>query len=1378
MKKQIHHDMASTFATIDHSSGSQAAWAVVGIGVTATGLDRLARFVAQLTGSSSLAYVVVLPCHSQTEVEGFLTTLRAVTSLPITLVSRPVPLEVDQVFVIPAGKQLAMSAAHLIISELDNPPSAEVQLELFFRALSEAYHKHAFGILLGDQAPDGSVSLAQIKERGGITFSDRAADASPDPTSLNSSELAGYDLVLPADEMPSTLLRIWDQARHIELGTAVESEPAVSDQGATESEDALRNIVVQLRAVAGHDLERFHNAALVQHIERRMRITGQATLSAYCSYLKGATGEPRALLTDLTSAYPRFFSDARVFKTIKNKVLPELFKSKQDGGDIRVWSAGCATGEEAYSLAMLLLCEKATQQKTACHIQIFATDTNEHAISRARAGRYSKAIAADIRPARLRLFFTQEQGHYRVRDDLREQVLFARQDLLNDPPFSKLDLICCRNVLERLEPAVQRQILRTFHFALRPGGYLVLGTGETTEANADLFSPVDHTLRIYRANQTGDVHPLKVNSKDQHDSLPGNAPLRKQRGASFSEAHQKLLEKHAPPSIVVNHDLEIVYLSDHVGQYLTHSGGQPSHKLVKLAHPQLQPELRAVLLQALRTNECATSGRIRLSRGEHNHAIRLRVEPFEHEETGQMYALVLFEEDRESPLPHASCSEPNNLPLLDVIAQLESELQRTKQQLQATLEQSDVQTEELRAANEELQAINEELRLATRELETSREELQSVNEELITVNEELYAGMEQTSRANSDLQNLITSTNIATLFVDRNLHINWFTPRAANLFSIISSDVGRSLLHITHRLYYDELASDAAQVFESLGQVEREVRSDDGKWYLARHLPYRTNDDHIEGVVLAFIDITGRREAEQKLREKEQLMQLVAESTFDYAIFTMDTEGRVTSWNRGAEFVFGYSEAEMRGRPADIIFLSEDRQAGAPADERKRAREEGRAENERWHVRKDGSRIYGSGTLTPLGEDQLRGYVKICRDLTQRKQQEMAQELELERSQTAIQRKDQFFAMMSHELKHPLNLVQLNAELLSRLPVVRNSGVMSKASHAIMQAVRNQAQIIDDLLDLSRARTGKLRLKRTDVDLDQVIAEILNGVHSEIVESRLEMIYDPRSAMGLVLNADPTRVEQVVWNLISNALKFTPSRGRIELVLQREDEMARLDVIDNGPGIDPAHLPHMFDLFDQADNHQALRHKDGLGIGLALVRELTEAHGGRAEAYSEGLGKGARFSVWLPLQTQPAELRQPTQETASGRLEGLKVMLVDDSPDVVETLQLLLELEGAVVTTANCGQEALDLLCTGSHEVLISDIGMPGMDGHQLIEAVRSRCEGDKIRAIALTGFASSEDVKRASSAGFDRHIGKPVSLDVLIEAVETVVEPRKDRHQ
>ena len=1366
MVEHNQHQTALTLASQKPAS-CPPEFAVVGIGVTETGLGPLIRFLEKLPDDSGMAYVVVLAGLSQENMDLPLSLVNKAARLPLTLVGPPVSLKMNHLFVIPPGKQVTVSADHLIIDELKQAPCGKVQLELFFRSLADAHGSHAFAILLSDTETASTTGLAHITERGGITLRHSSGDVELNALSGCALRPSTCDLVLAVEDIPQTLRASWAIAQRSEL--AAKSQAPFHGEPERAEEFALCDIVMQVRALSGNDLTQFKRAAILRAINRRMRITNQPTLKGYSRYLSEHAAESALLLSDLTPTSTHFFRDPQAFAAIRDSLLPQLFHSERDRADIRVWSAGCSTGEEAYSLAMLL-CERAARQAEPRHVQVFATDLNEQAIRSGRAGSYPEEITADVRPARLRLFFTHEQGCYRVKDALRERVLFARHCLLQDPPFSHIDLISCRNLLENLERVAQRRVLRMFHFALRPGGVLLLGADETAEAAGDLFTPVDHEHRIYRANLAANITP----PAERPDApmildLPRITHPFERRRASFPEVHQKVLENYAPPSIIVNDELDIVHMSDHAGRFLRYSAGEPSHNLIKVVCAELRLDLQAALFQAFHTNKSVEGRRVAVNRDERSLIVSLTVKPFRHEAAEPTFALVLFDEI--VPAEPEPEPEPNNDAQWAALIQMEGLLQRTKEQLQATMEQAETSTEELRAANEELHAINEELRSATEELETSRQDLQSVNEELITVNDELKAEMEQTRRANNNLRNFIASTDTGTIFVDHDLRIRWFTPRAAELFNIAGEDTGRSLPHVAHQLDYDGLAEDARRVLESLGQVEREVRSRSGLWYLARHRPYRTDDDHIEGVVLSFVDISERRAAEQRLREEEQLMHLIADSASDYAIISMDPDGRVTSWSRGAELIFGYSKAEVQGRSADLIFLPADRQAGAPLEELAQARLEGRAEDERWHVRKDGSRLYCSGIVTPLGENELRGFVKICRDLTQRKQQEMAQELELERSQTANQRKDQFFAMMSHELKHPLNLVQLNAELLARLPVIRNSIVMSKASQSILLAVRNQAQIIDDLLDLSRVRTGKLYLKRTAVDLDQVIGGILNSIHDEIVESRLEFCYDPSSAIGMVLDADPIRVEQVVWNLISNALKFTPCGGRIELILQRQDGMARLDVIDDGPGIDPTQLTRMFDLFDQADNHQALRHKDGLGIGLALVKQLSEAQGGRVEAYSEGLGCGARFSVWLPLHNQPASSHPFNDQPEGNRLEGIRIMLVDDSPEVTDTLTALLELEGAIVTTANSGQAALEQLSKDSHHLLISDIGMPGMDGHQLIEAMRSLPQCRTMPGIALTGFASGLDIERAVRAGFDRHIGKPVPLDALIEAVEAVMD-------
>ena len=659
-----------------------------------------------------------------------------------------------------------------------------------------------------------------------------------------------------------------------------------------------------------------------------------------------------------------------------------------------------------------------------------------------------------------------------------------------------------------------------------------------------------------------------------------------------------------------------------------------------------------------------------------------------------------------------------------------------------------------------------------------------MNEELVTVNYELKVKVEETGKANDDLNNLIASTDIATIFVDSALRIKRFTPRAADLFSIIASDVGRSLLDLTHKLDYDQLAEDVSATFDTLRVVEREVRSNDGRYYIVRLLPYRTNEDRIEGAVMTFFDITLRRQAEEQARATEARMRMVAESANDYAIITQDEAGRTTSWNKGAEKLFGYTKEEMLGQVLDRLFTPEDVASGVPTDELRRACEDGRAEDERWHVRKDGSRFFCSGVTTPLrsgdGSGDLYGYAKIARDETARERQGKEREQALNREQAercdaenAAALKDEFLAVMSHELRHPLNMIHINVELLSRMPELRQSPTFIRAASIIRNAVMSQAKIIDDLMDISRVRTGKLSLTMAPVVLDAVVRGIVDVVRSDPAAQDLE-IEMSGSAEGATVLADVVRVEQVVMNLLSNAVKFTPKFGRIKTRLSREEGCVRIDVIDNGQGIAPTFLPHVFDMYGQSMS-VTTRSKGGLGIGLALVREIVGLHGGRVEAASEGIGKGARFTLWLPLlDSKGAPLPGDVAAEEDG-MRGLRILLVDDMEDMLHVFQSLLEIGGATVFAATGALQGLEILGREEVDLLISDISMPEIDGYEFLRRARAIPKYAQLPAVAITGMRRDADIAEARAAGFSAHLGKPVSVERLNVVVRELL-PRRGR--
>jgi len=1345
---------------------------IVGIGASAGGLEALTEFFANTEPDGGAAYVVVMhlsPVHESHAGE----VLQRATRMQVVDVVKPVHVERNTIYVISPNQILEMNDGYLRVRERE-PGGGPVAIDQFMKTMALAHRHHAVAVILSGTGVDGVDSLTLIKDQGGLVLvqlPEEAGHAGLPRAAINTG-LA--DFVLPVAEMPNKLHSLWLNAEQIHLPAGEEvEEQKVSSK--LQQEEALREILSILRTKTGHDFSKYKRATVLRRIERRLQVRELHELEDYRNLLRQDAGEIPALLDDMLIGVTQFFRDREAFELLERDIVPELFSGRRDGELVRVWSAACSTGQETYSLAMLLA-EHAERANQEYNFQLFGSDIDERAITQARAGLYPPSIADDVGDARLSQHFVKEEGRYRIRKTLRDTILFASQNILRDPPFSKLDLISCRNLLIYLNRETHAQVLEMFHFALKPNGLLFLGSSESADTLSEFFVPVDKKNRLYRAKPVPrfarSAIPMVVAPLQRMVSTSATQPQK--GGLSYASVHQRLLAEYAPPSALVDHESNIVHLSEGTYQFLRHAAGEPSRNLITLIEPELRLEVRTALFQAVQTGKSVETRRITMQRADRNFYVNITARPVFDVNTGSDFVLVLFQKvelTTEEQVVNADGVEQDA-----VLSGLEEELRRIKAQLQDTIEHSETSTEELKASNEELQAINEELRSATEELETSKEELQSVNEELVTVNYELKNKVEEAGKVNDDLQNLITSTDIATIFVDRSRRIKRYTPHAAELFNLIPGDVGRPLHDITHRLNYPELAADATASFETLRAVEREVNSADGRWFISRILPYRTVKDRIDGAVLTFIDITGRRKAEEQMRSNEERMRLVAASTKDYAIMTMDCDGIITSFNSGAQRIFGYSEAEIIGQPDTVIFTPEDRAAGEPESEKRRARTDGRAEDERWHLRKDGSRFFCSGVTTPLTDGEFFGYAKIGRDLTGRVEHEnqRAEQLVMERNQRAEAQsanalKDEFLAIMSHELKHPLNLIHLNADLICRLTDARKDPLLSKAAESIRASTLGQAKIINDLLDLSRLKTGKMDINRHRIDLNVMTRNIVEVVRADPAAANLR-IEHREAEQPLWLYADQIRIEQVIWNLLNNAIKFTPSGGTIDISLSVDGQQARLEVRDNGQGIAAEFLPTIFDMFGQG-TPSVVRGTKGLGIGLAMVQQIVQLHHGRVIAASGGSGQGTCFTVWLPLDSRLQERASAATFETPGSLNNVRVLLVDDSEDVMDAFSQLLQFTGASVQATTSPHEALKLLDADCFDLLISDIGMPEMDGLTFIKAVREKEQGSALPAIAVTGFGRKDDIERALAAGFNSHVNKPVEIETVERVAGRLLE-------
>jgi len=1149
---------------------------------------------------SGLAIVVAMTVD-----DSLVPAVRTVTDIPVSELAGPSVLLPGHIHVVPRRHDVIIRRDELIIE----PIASSGGLDRMLRSLADNIGRNATVVVLRGRDGDGVLGIKRVREAGGLTICQRANDGDPLSELPHIAMSTGrVDLVLPVEQITSHIVH------------APELDIASASEDAARSDDTLRDILAMIRIRTGHDFTWYKRATLYRRLARRMQVCQTATLADYQRLLREHPNELANLLRDFLISVTNFFRDPEAFAALQELVLPRVFHGKGPTDQVRVWVAGCATGEEAYSIG-ILLAEYASRMTAPPQLQIFGTDIDEEALAEARTGAYPALIATDVSPERLARFFAQDNGGYRVSKELREMMLFSPHNVLRDPPFSRLDLISSRNMLIYLNRDAQERVLNTFHFALRPDGILFLGSSESADSLKQ-FAPIDVKNRIFerRIAPTSTITDALITSAGWQ---PARMPYQittteRPRIGSFGELHHRAVEQYAPPSVLVNEDLDIVHLSEHASRFLVIAGGEPTRQILRLVLPELRFELRGALYAARQPGHATGDTRIvRFADGGKQRSIELRVRPVEVPEAGRGTLLVLFDE-LAPPVEVATPAEPGSQHFEPVVREMEDELHRNREQLRTTIEQYETSLEELKASNEELHAINEELRSATEELETSKEELQSVNEELTTLNHELKVKVDEVSRINGDLQNLMTSTDIGVLFLDRRLYIKRFTPRVQDLFNVIPSDIGRPLAHLTHRLEYGDLPQAAAQVLVDLRTSDREVSSSDGKRFLVRMSPYRSIDDRIEGVVLTFVEITdlkaaqeARRVSEAALRTSEERLSLALRAA-PLAVITHDNKLDATwAFVNGQQIdgalhvIFAPDHAERYSRSVREVYAS------------------GHAQRTELDVfTKAGARTYDF-RIEPTREGQLvTGVTAIGFDITPSKQAEMS-------LRDNDRHKDEFLAMLSHELRNPLTPLRIAydvARLSSRQPA-RLEPALDIIGHQLTVVDR----LVDDLLDLSRIAQGKLKLVQTLLDPVRVVEAALESARPLIDEHRHKLeVRLPTTAVAII--GDFTRLVQVLSNLLLNAAKYTPDGGEITLAVVADVPRQRLviTVRDNGVGLRSDMLPRVFDMFAQAGESEELR-DGGLGIGLNLVHQIIQLHGGTVAAHSDGPNRGSLFTIELAL---------------------------------------------------------------------------------------------------------------------------------------------------
>ena len=1325
--------------TYEGARAPDAPKVVVAIGASAGGLDALREFFAALDEAAGMAFVVIE--HIDPATKSLLPSiLMQCTSLPVSEIQEGRALEADHVFVAPSGSLVELDRATFRLVPLDGSDQRRAPIDAFFRSLAGAFGPGAVAIVLSGTGSDGTVGIQQVANEGGMTIAQEPTNAKYDSMPRSAIATGVIDHVLTPSQIAEELLAY---VGHVEHLAAEESKATGYDA----IHQALPEICDLLQKATDHHFKHYKTSTLVRRIQRRMQVLRTGDVRVYVDRLRGEPDELIQLFRELLIGVTAFFRDSAAFEVLKDDVILPLVKQRR-GEPLRFWVPGCATGEEAYSLAMIVR-EALAELSEPVSVQIFATDIDERALSVARQGIYPLGISEQVSKERLDAFFIKKGKRYQVTKELRELCLFSPHNLITDPPFSRLDLVSCRNLLIYFGPHLQKKLIPLFHYALRPNGYLFLGPSENVSGHKELFAPISAKHRISQRKATAiSSSALLTSASGYRGSL---RPL-DTAGEAEPDLHQLtqriLLDEFAPKAVIVTEEGQILSASGEMERYLTVTEGTFQNNVVRLARPGLRVGLRSALSEAIKVRRKIVHDKVSVQAESGVQRVRLTVQPMPRLGEEAELFLVVFQDlgallPREDSPDAAFSAEADTL-----IEQLERELSSTREDLEKTIQELEAANEELKSSNEELLSMNEELQSANEELETSKEEVQSTNEAL--------------GRAHANLSNLLTSTTIATIFLDDALNIQSFTPAVTSIYNVLPSDVGRPLAHITHRCSHMSELPAPAELRRAAAPQEDDVRTDDDRWFSRRAHPYQTHEGKAEGMVVTFIDVTELKRAEAASRRHERQLQLITDS-LPVLISYADTEQRYRFNNLAYERWFGVSRDGMRGRHVREILGEAAYQTALPSIERALLGEPVGYEVELPY--RDGSERTIRAEFIPdrNSDGKVRGYVSITYDITEERRIARSLSEAKRAAEEASLAKSDFLANMSHEIRTPLTAILGYGELLT-------AHTTDPDNLACIDAIRRNGkhlvEIINDILDLSKIEAGMLRTEFVRISPGGVLRDVVDSLRVRAAEKGLTLDLSYDGPVPATIESDPTRLRQILLNLLSNAIKFTEQGGvRVVARLLAEQRLFEVEVIDTGIGINPQQQLALFAPFTQADGSITRRY-GGTGLGLAISKRLVELLGGTISVKSvERQGSTFQFTLAtgsledVPLARDAAS-PPPLPLPPLSRLTGRYILIVDDRRDMRYLIQTYLEEAGATVASASDGAMAVesvrDTMARGKpFDAIVLDMQMPVMDGFQA--APRLRAVGHTGRIIALTANAMKGDQERCLAAGCDEYLAKPV---------------------
>jgi two-component system, chemotaxis family, CheB/CheR fusion protein len=898
---------------------------IVGIGASAGGLEALEEFFTNIPPECGMAFVIIQ--HLDPTQKGMLPELlQRVTKMQVYSVKDRMRVKQDSVYVIPPNKSMSILNGLLHLFTPVETRGLRLPIDFFLRSLADDRLEKSIAVILSGMGSDGSNGLRDIKEKGGLVLVQSPETAKFDSMPRSAIDAVSADVVAPMNELPLKMIELSKRTSRLPAGKELEKNTSV-----------LEKIIILLRSQTGNDFSQYKKNTLYRRIERRMNIHKIESIALYLRYLQENAAEIDILFKELLIGVTSFFRDATLWEHIKKKIIPQILAKASPGQIIRIWIPGCSTGEEAYSMAIVFR-EALENEKTKKNIviQIFATDLDSNAIDKARKGIYPANISAEVSSDRLKRFFIESDDYFRVKTEIREMIVFAPQNLIKDPPFTKLDFLCCRNLLIYLDITIQKKLLMLFYYSLNPSAILILGSAETIGTQNELFSSVDSRLRIYRRSTSikkPELSEMPGNISHVNLGLNDNPSNKKIPDNIQSLTEQLILQQYSPASVLVTNKGDILYITGSTGKYLEPSAGKANMNIFSMAREGLRNKLPELFRSAMQTTEKIVLHNAKIDSDGVFNFVDVTIQKIERPTALKGKILVIFN-------PASASTEPT--PVLKNVkasapetkSDSEFEIKRLHEELNNLREEMQTSQEEISSANEELQSTNEELQSANEELTTSKEEMQSMNEELNTVNVELQNRIDDFSRVNNDMNNLLNSIEIATLFLNKELKIRQFTFPATKIFKLIPSDIGRLFTDQVTDLDYPEMISDAREVLRTLHFVEKEIITNDGRWFTVRIMPYRTFDDRIDGLVITFIDITKSKNLENALRSTQITLNSIIQAMPE-VILGLAADGKVIEFNPKAEELFGCAKEEVMGKNYVDFFIPEPSKSKVQKDMKK-----------------------------------------------------------------------------------------------------------------------------------------------------------------------------------------------------------------------------------------------------------------------------------------------------------------------------------------------------------------------------------------------------------------------------------------------------------